>query len=88
VVVLEAWDACKPVVATDAVSIINNFQDALLAYIQPESIAWCINRIISSPKEMKHLARAGWTRIERDFSWDHIAESTEKVYEQAIEQSR
>ena len=24
VVVLEAWDACKPVVATDAVSIINN----------------------------------------------------------------
>ncbi len=88
VVVLEAWDACKPVVATDAVSIINNFQDGLLAYIQPESIAWCINRIISNPKEMKHLARAGWTRIESEFSWDHIAESTEKVYEQAIEQNR
>ena len=53
----------------------------------PESIAWCINRIISNPKEMKHLARAGWTRIESEFSWDHIAESTEKVYEQAIEQT-
>lgn len=87
VVVLEAWDACKPVVATDAVSIINNFQDGLLAYIQPESIAWCINRMISNPKEMKHLARAGLSRIESEFSWDHIAERTEEVYEQVIEKS-
>ena len=87
VVVLEAWDACKPVVATDAVSIINNFQDGLLAYIQPESIAWCINRMISNPKEMKHLARAGLSRIESEFSWDHIAERTEELYEQVIGQS-
>ena len=59
VVVLEAWDACKPVVATDAVSIVNNFQDGLLAYIQPESIAWCINRMISNPKEMKRPGAGG-----------------------------
>ena len=87
VVVLEAWDACKPVVATEAVSIIKNFEDGLLAYVQPESIAWCINRLLSNPQEMEELARAGCSRIDSEFSWDIIAKRTEDVYEQALEQS-
>jgi len=87
VVVLEAWDACKPVVATEAVSIIKNFEDGLLAYVQPESIAWCINRLLCNPAEMKELARAGCSRIDSEFSWDIIAKRTEDVYEQALEQS-
>jgi glycosyltransferase involved in cell wall biosynthesis len=84
VVVLEAWDACKPVVATEAVSIIRNFEDGLLAYVQPESIAWCINRLLSNPEEMQKLARAGCSRIDAEFSWDHIAKRTEAVYDEAI----
>jgi glycosyltransferase involved in cell wall biosynthesis len=84
VVVLEAWDARKPVVATEAVSIIRNFEDGLLAYAQPESIAWCINRLLSNPTEMKKLAEAGYSRIDTEFSWDRIATRTEKVYEQAL----
>jgi glycosyltransferase involved in cell wall biosynthesis len=86
VVVLEAWDACKPVVATEAVSIIKNFEDGLIAYVQPESIAWCINRLLANPEEMVKLTRAGCSRIETEFSWDHIAENTEKVYFEAREQ--
>ena len=58
VVVLEAWDACKPVVATEAVSIIKNFE-TVDCYIQPESIAWCINRLLHNPEEMKKMGRAG-----------------------------
>jgi glycosyltransferase involved in cell wall biosynthesis len=85
VVVLEAWDACKPVVATEAVSIVKNFEDGLLAYIQPESIAWCINRLLSNPEEMKKLAMAGCSRINAEFSWDHIAERTQEVYEHVLE---
>ena len=88
VVVLEAWDACKPVVATEAVSIINNFEDGLVAYVQPESIAWCINRLLANPEEMVKLARAGCNRIETEFSWDHIAEKTEQVYLGAREPGR
>jgi len=84
VVVLEAWDACKPVVATEAVSIIRNFEDGLLAYVQPESIAWCINRLLSNPAEMKKLAQAGYSRIDAEFSWDRIAKRTEEVYLQAL----
>jgi len=84
VVVLEAWDACKPVVATEAVSIIKNFEDGLIAYIQPESIAWCINRLLQNPEEMKKMGRAGHSRIEAEFSWDRIAKRTEEVYTKAL----
>ena len=84
VIVLEAWDAGKPVVATEAVSIIRNFQDGLLAYTQPESIAWCINRLLKSPVEMKKLAEAGQSRIEKEFSWERIAEKTEEVYAEVL----
>jgi glycosyltransferase involved in cell wall biosynthesis len=84
VVVLEAWDACKPVVATDAISIIKNFEDGLLAYVQPESLAWCINHLLQNPDEMKKLAISGYDRIESEFSWDRIAKRTESVYEKSI----
>ena len=84
VVVLEAWDACKPVVATEAISIVRNFEDGLLAYIQPESIAWCINHLLENPEEMKKLSAAGYNRIEAEFSWDRIAKRTEEVYEKAL----
>lgn len=79
-VVLEAWDASKPVVATEAVSIIKNFEDGLLAYMQPESLAWCINRLLDDPKEMKKLAKAGNKRIEKEFSWEDIAKTTQTIY--------
>ena len=84
VVVLEAWDACKPVVATEAVSIIKNFEDGLLAYVQPESIAWCINRLLENPDEMKKIANAGCSRIDAEFSWERIAKRTEDVYKEVL----
>jgi glycosyltransferase involved in cell wall biosynthesis len=83
-VILEAWDAGKPIVATEAVSIINNFQDGLLAYIQPESIAWCINHLLEHPKEMRKIARAGHKRIKKEFSWDKIAKEIEDMYDDVI----
>lgn len=83
VVVLEAWEVCKPIVATEAVSIIRNFDDGLLAYIQPESIAWCINNLIKHPDEMRKLAIAGRTRLETEFDWDKIARKTIELYDNA-----
>jgi glycosyltransferase involved in cell wall biosynthesis len=79
-IVLEAWDAGKPVVATEAVSIINNFKDGLLAYIQPQSLAWCINRLLNNPQERKKLADVGCDRIDAEFNWDVIADKTEEIY--------
>ncbi|HOI70124.1 MAG: glycosyltransferase family 4 protein [Methanothrix sp.] len=85
IVVLEGWDAGKPVIATEAVSIIKNFEDGLLAYIQPESIAWCINRLLDDPEEMERLGRAGRERLEREFTWDEIARETEVVYKRVLD---
>jgi glycosyltransferase involved in cell wall biosynthesis len=84
-IVLEAWDANKPVVATEAVSIINNFEDGLLAYIQPESIAWCINHLLDNPAEMKKLATAGNKRIETEFNWNAIAKNTLAIYQNTLQ---
>jgi glycosyltransferase involved in cell wall biosynthesis len=80
VVVLEAWEVCKPVVATEAIGIIRNFEDGLLAYIQPESIAWCINNLINHPEVMKNLAIAGRIRLDAEFDWNEIARKTEEAY--------
>lgn len=87
-VVLESWDAGKPVIATDAVSIIKNFEDGLLAYIQPESIAWCINRLLENPAEMNKLGKAGQERVQAEFSWDQIAKRTEDVYDEVLQVNR
>jgi glycosyltransferase involved in cell wall biosynthesis len=84
-IILEAWNAGKPVVATEAVSIIKNFEDGLLAYVQPESLAWCINRLLENPEEMKKLARAGNERIKTEFSWNTIAKSTEAIYKSILQ---
>jgi len=84
VVVLEAWDAGKPVVATEAVSIIHNFEDGVLAYIQPQSIAWGVNYLLQHPKEMKEMAYAGRRRMQAECSWNPIANKTEEVYKKVL----
>jgi glycosyltransferase involved in cell wall biosynthesis len=80
IIILEAWNVGKPVVATDAASIIKNFEDGLLAYIQPESLAWCIDRLLDNPKEMEKLAKTGKARTEAEFDWVTIAKDTEATY--------
>jgi glycosyltransferase involved in cell wall biosynthesis len=87
-IVLEAWDAGKPVVATEVVSIIKNFEDGLLAYMQPESLAWCINHLLDNPAEMKKMAKAGNERIETEFNWNTIAKNTEAVYQSILQSAQ
>jgi glycosyltransferase involved in cell wall biosynthesis len=83
---LFSWESLYSikVVGTEAISIIRNFENGLLAYIQPESIAWCINRLRDNPKETKKLGEAGQRRIVEEFSWDWIAEETEDVYAKSL----
>jgi glycosyltransferase involved in cell wall biosynthesis len=80
IVVLEGWNAGKPVVATKTVSIINNFQDGILAYVQPDSIAWCINYLFKNPDDILKFGLAGQKRIQTEFSWKKIAQKTDAIY--------
>lgn len=80
IVVLEAWDAGKPAIGTDAVHLIDNFVNGIKARGHPESIAWCIADVIDKPGALKWMGTQGRKMIDRVFNWGSVAEKTENVY--------
>ncbi len=80
IVVLEAWDACKPVVGTDAVHLISNFSTGIKAYISPDSIAWCINYVIDNPEKSKIMGENGNKLVIEKYNWNTIADEVVNVY--------
>ena len=87
IVVLEAWDAGKTVVATDAVKLIDNFKNGVTVYQNPDSIAWGINYVLDG------LGKAGFGEegrrlIEEVYNWNEVADSTLKVYDKALKDNK
>ncbi|MFQ6061981.1 MAG: glycosyltransferase family 4 protein [Methanosarcinales archaeon] len=80
IVVLEAWDACKPVVGTGAVQLINNFSNGVRGYYSPESIAWCINYVMGDLEESKKMGLNGKKLVDTKYNWHNIANNTIEVY--------
>jgi glycosyltransferase involved in cell wall biosynthesis len=80
IVVLEAWDAGKPAIGTDAVHIIDNFVNGIKAYPYPESIAWCITDVIGKPDALQWMGRQGRKLIEQVYNWDYVADKTIEMY--------
>jgi glycosyltransferase involved in cell wall biosynthesis len=80
IVVLEAWDAGKPVIGTEAVGLIDNFRNGIKAYLSPESIAWCINHVIDNPEYLRRMGEEGRRDVERLYDWNTIADDTIDVY--------
>ena len=81
---LEAWDAGKPVIGTEAVSTIDNFVNGLQAYIYPESIAWCINNVIDRPDVLREMGKKGRKDVENIYRWEKISNQTVDVYRKAL----
>lgn len=84
IVVLEAWDSCKPVIGTDAVHIIDNFVNGIKARPYPESIAWCITDVINKPGALKWMGGQGKKLIDTLYDWNIIVDELLKVYESTI----
>jgi glycosyltransferase involved in cell wall biosynthesis len=84
IVVLEAWDAEKPVIGTDAVQLINNFKDGILAYKTPESLSWCINYALGDLPKTVLMGITGRERIIETYDWKHIAKDACKVYDNML----
>ncbi|MCK4652273.1 MAG: glycosyltransferase family 4 protein, partial [Methanosarcinales archaeon] len=80
IVVLEAWDAAKPVIATDAVHLIDNFSNGITGYMTPQSIAWCVNYSMGDLESTKKMGQNGKKLVETKYNWDRIADDTVKVY--------
>jgi glycosyltransferase involved in cell wall biosynthesis len=84
IVVLEAWDACKPVIGTDAVGIIDNFVNGIKARPYPESIAWCISDVVDKPGALKWMGSQGKKLVDTFYDWDIIVDRLLKVYDKVL----
>lgn len=83
IVVLEAWDAKKPVVATDAVAIVENFKTGIVTYKDPSSIAWGLNYVLEGLGRSS-MGENGHDLLKSRYNWKKIAEETYEVYKNRI----
>ncbi len=86
IVVLEAWDACKPAIGTHAVSLIDNFVNGIKAWPYPDSIAWCINDVVDKPGALRWMGRQGKRLVDTVYDWNAIAGRLLKVYDRTLRQ--
>ncbi|HTX43306.1 MAG TPA: glycosyltransferase family 4 protein, partial [Methanocella sp.] len=84
IVVLEAWDACKPAIGTDAVGIIDNFVNGIKARPYPGSIAWCISDVVEKPGALKWMGSQGKKLVDTLYDWDLIVDRLLKVYDKVL----
>jgi glycosyltransferase involved in cell wall biosynthesis len=83
IVVLEAWSAGKPVVATQRggpSEFVWHGVNGLKIYDHPESVAWGLGNIFRDFEAARWMGRNGRLAAETAFTWDNIAEQTVGVY--------
>jgi glycosyltransferase involved in cell wall biosynthesis len=86
IVLLEAWAAGRPVVATEIGGLrenITNFKDGILVYPKPDSVAWGINYLLNNPGIMEKISEKG-SKTVKTFSWLNVANQLVKTYERVL----
>lgn len=84
IVILEAWSAGKPVVATSnggPAEFVWHDVTGLKIHDYPGSIAWGICSLLSEMDHARWMGRNGRIAAETAFSWDTIAENILNVYQ-------
>lgn len=89
---LEAMAAGRPVVATSVGGLPEIVQDGVTGILvpsqDPAGLAGAISTLIRSPDLRSKMGRAARTRVERDFTWNRVAQKTVDVYLRAGRRSR
>lgn len=83
IIVLEAWAAGKPVVASQIGGpgeLIWHTINGLKIYPNPDSVAWGLGTVFTNWDWARRMGRYGRVDAETGFSWDRIAEQTERCY--------
>jgi glycosyltransferase involved in cell wall biosynthesis len=83
IVILEAWSAGKPVVASSnggPSEIIWHDVNGLKIHAHPDSISWGIGTLFADFDHARQLGRHGRIAAETAFSWDVVADRVLEVY--------
>jgi len=83
IIVLEAWAAGKPVVASQIGGpneLIWHTVNGLKVYPTPDSVGWGLGTVFTNWEWARRMGRYGRTDAETNFTWDRIAEQTERCY--------
>jgi glycosyltransferase involved in cell wall biosynthesis len=89
IVVLEAWCASQPVVATrngGPGEFIRHLDTGLITSEEQDSLAWGLGTAITDRALAENLGRNGRQEVEACFTWDTVARATEQVYASVLGQ--
>jgi glycosyltransferase involved in cell wall biosynthesis len=83
IVVLEAWSAGKPVIATvngGPSELIWHGVTGLRIYPHPGSIAWAVGTLFTNFERARWMGANGRVAVENAYTWDAVADSTLRLY--------
>ncbi|OHB64682.1 MAG: hypothetical protein A2Y76_13105 [Planctomycetes bacterium RBG_13_60_9] len=84
IVVLEAWSAGKPVLASQnggPAEYVRHEVNGLKIYPNPESVVWGVGRMFSDLDRARWMGRNGRKAVQERFTWDTITEQMLAVYQ-------
>jgi glycogen synthase len=87
---LEAMACGTPVVASAVGGILEVVDDGVTGVLvppaRPDDLAGAIRKLLDDPDRARRMGAAGRKRVEDQFSWASVAERTEQIYREAIEE--
>jgi glycosyltransferase involved in cell wall biosynthesis len=84
IVILEAWSAYKPVVATvigGPGEFVTHDRTGFSINPNPDSVAWGIGHIFANFEHARKMGENGRREVEKRFTWDVIAKQTVEAYQ-------
>jgi glycosyltransferase involved in cell wall biosynthesis len=87
---LEAWYAWRPVIAGDIPPIrevVRDGIDGLVVAQDPDAIARAILTLLGDTTRARRMGESGRFRLQEKWTWDLVAERTERAYEAARERA-
>jgi len=87
IVLLEAWAAGTPVVATNQGGprdMVTHGHDGWLVDASVDGLAWGVGEAVSDTWRAGEMGGRGREKAARDYSWDHIAWDTLSVYKEVM----
>jgi glycosyltransferase involved in cell wall biosynthesis len=88
IVILEAWSARKPVVATRSggpAEFITHEHNGLTVDRDRGAIEWGVGTVLADKTKARRMGRNGRREAEARFSWNTIAAATERVYQSVLD---